>query len=164
MSTSHLTRPTAAARAHPWIAGSLTIELALAFGIFIAMLLAVVDVSYVYFRQAAMQHAVREAARLATTGRILPAADDDHTLSTRVGSIVAKIRQQSGIDLDASAVEISAVTAAGVQRTGDAGGPGDVVTIGVRYDLPLLTPILGVFFPNGRYPLRISTSFKNEQF
>jgi hypothetical protein len=48
--------------------------------------------------------------------------------------------------------------------TGSAGGPGDLVTITIRYPIHFLTPMIGRFFREGRYVVDVSTTFRNEFF
>src|SRR5262249_19865409 len=143
--------------------GSVTIETAIAFGIFVSLVMSAFDVSYIFFHETILKHAVQEAGRLATTGRTLPAADPSAVPPTRLDSILATIREQSHMNVPPTAIDISSVNARGVRSVGP-GGPGDVVTIRVRYDVPLLTPVLARVFPNGAYTVDVGTTFKNEEF
>ena len=47
---------------------------------------------------------------------------------------------------------------------GSAGGPGDVVTISVKYPIQLLTPMIGKFFRDGRVVVQVASTFRNEFF
>jgi hypothetical protein len=161
--TATLAPPAARARRNGRIRGSITIETAIAFGVFVSLVLSSFDVSYIFFHETILKHAVQEAGRVATTGRVVAAAAQSVAPATRLDTILYTIRQQSHVNVPPTAVEISSVNAKGIKSPGP-GGPGDVVSIRVRYDLPLLTPVLGRMFPGGHYTVDVGTSFKNEEF
>jgi Flp pilus assembly protein TadG len=153
-------------------AGTTILETAFAFPAFILILLATFDVGYIFYVKTALQHAVREAGRMAQTGSTLTVSQGNNgdgkgdgktvTLS-RADSIVAMIQQQSGVGVTSSNITMTAVTAAGTTVQG-AGGPGDVVTIRVQYQVALVTPVLGNIFPSQHYAVNVGTSFRNEEF
>jgi Flp pilus assembly protein TadG len=131
------------------------VEFALVAPLFFLLLFGVLDFGRLFNTQITLQNALREAGRFAVTGQSLPGL-------SRVDSIIQKAQQASGMTLNPSDIQISSTsTNAGPGR---AGGPGDTVTISLSYDLHLLTPIIGKFFPNGVYHFTVSTTFKNEPF
>jgi Flp pilus assembly protein TadG len=143
--------------------GATLLETAFTFPLFISVLLATFDLSYVYYTRTALQHAVREAGRMAQTGTVMKDPKKPTQDLSRADSIVLAIQQHSGAGVQASNITVQTVAADGTKTNG-AGGPGDVVTIGVQYQVPLITPILGNLFPGGKYTLDVATSLRNEEF
>ena len=156
----HIARTTAGA--HDRRRGSTFIENAVAFPLFIFALFIVMDIAYVSYTKLVLEHAVTEAGRLASTGQVV-SPDPDHPPLSRLDSILWSIRRHSGVSVADAAIEVLSVTADGRTTTGP-GGPGDVVTIHVRYQLPVLTPVLGRVVPDWRYTVEARTSFRNEEF
>jgi len=139
--------------------GTTMAEFALVLPMFVLLMFAVVDFARLFYIEMTLQNAVREAGRYAITGNHQP--DPNHlgqTLS-RVQSI-SQVAQQSAMGLDVSNLQI--VSASG--GNGNAGGPGDTVTISLTTNLRILTPIIAQFFKNGAYTFTVSVSFKNEPF
>ena len=145
--------------------GSTILETALALPVLVTILLAIFDLSYVFYVKSSLQHGVREAGRLAQTGQTLSKDDGTgkKTPMTRGDSIVAMIQQQGGIAVKSSDVTISTVEPDGTTIPGP-GGPGDVVSIRVKYQVALLTPILGSVFAGKKYQVDVGTSLRNEEF
>ena len=135
-------------------------EFALVVPLFFLLVFGIMDFGRLFNVQITLQNALREAGRFAVTGNHL--TQGTNTLS-RVDSIKQVAQQAAtGTALTLSAIQISSTsTNAGPGR---AGGPGDTVTISISYDLHLLTPIIGQFFPNGVYSFTVNTTFKNEPF
>jgi Flp pilus assembly protein TadG len=142
--------------------GSIFVETAFTTAAFVLLLLAVMDLARMQYYRVSLAHAVSQAARFATTGNTLSASDGSSM--SREDAIIAKIKQLSlNINLDPSDVDITSRDGQGVVHQG-AGGPGDVVTVQVTYDVPVVAPVLRGFFPQGRYEFTCSTSFRNEEF
>jgi TadE-like protein len=140
-------------------AGNSAIEFALVAPLFFLMLFAVADFSRLLFAQMILQEALRDAGRYATTGNHLPDPNNPNQNLTRVQSIIHVAQNHAG-GFDVSALNVS--SAAG--GNGSAGGPGDIVTLTLNKSLPLMTPVIGRFFPNQTFTFKVSVSFKNESF
>lgn len=139
--------------------GATAVEAALGFLVFISLSMAIMDVSWVLFVRTTLQHAVSEAGRFGITGRKF----NGNSNQPRVKSIVKVLRDQSSVTIPDSAISVTSVTPAGVTNDGP-GRPGDVVTVRVQHQVPLLTPILGRVFPGGTFPVDVAVSFRNERF
>ena len=134
------------------------VETALAIPILLLLIFGIVDVGRVLFAHMTFQHAVREAGRFAVTGRTSPGTGGTHP---RLDSIIQVVVNDSQpFLLTAGDVQISSAGGG----SGSAGGPGDRVTIHVAHSVRLLTPLIGVFFPNGSFLVDVSTTFRNEPF
>ena len=120
---------------------------------------AVMDFGRMFFVQMNLQQAVQEAARYASTGNHLPDPNNPGQNLSRVASIVADV-QQMAIGASVSNVQISSLAGG----AGSAGGPGDTVTVSLTTNLPLMTPMVSVFFPNGTYTFTSSATMQNEPF
>ena len=138
--------------------GTTLVEFALVLPMFLLLLFAVADFARLYFVEMTLQNAVREAGRYAITGNHVPDPNHSGQNLSRVQSITS-IAQKAAMGLDVSNLQI--ISAGG--GNGNAGGPGDTVTISLTTDLLLLTPI-AQFFHNGVYTFTVSVSFKNEPF
>ena len=146
-----LTAPTRAPRR-----GSTLLEFAVVFPIFGLLMLGTADVGRSLFYLTTLQHSVREAGRLVMTGGGAPDL-------TRPESVAWMIRRSSGIKVSEDDIDVSSISADGTVVPGP-GGPGDVVTINVRYDVPMITPFLAALLPDGSYTVVAGTSFRNEEF
>lgn len=135
------------------------LEFALVAPMFCLLLFAAVDYARVFCVEMTLQNAVREAGRYAVTGNHLPDPNHQGQHLSRVASIT-QIAQQAALDINVSGIQISSA----VGGLGTAGGPGDTVTISLTTQLPLMTPFVAQFFPNGCYAGTVSVAFRNESF
>lgn len=111
------------------------------------------------YSQITLQNAVREAGRYAMTGNHLPDPNNPgHNLS-RTASIL-QVATNAAMGLDVANIQISSVNGG----SGNAGGPGDTVTISLTANLPLMTALVGQYFNHGVYTTTVSTTFRNEPF
>ena len=131
-------------------------EFAIVFPIFGLLMLGTADIGRTLFYLTTLQHSVREAGRLVMTGSSAPDL-------TRPESVAWAIRQSSGIEVSEDDIDVSSISADGTVAPGP-GGPGDVVTIKVRYDVAMIAPFLAALLPNGSYTVAAATSFRNEEF
>jgi len=136
--------------------GSTFLEFAVVFPLFGLLMMGTADVGRSLFYLTTLQHAVREAGRFVMTGNTVPGM-------TRPESVVWAIRRYSRIHVDEENIDVSSISADGSVKPGP-GGPGDVVAINVRYDVPMITPLLGALLPQGHYTVSAATTFKNEEF
>ena len=146
-------------RRHRSVEGTSVVEIALIAPMFLLLLFATLDFGHLFWVELTLQNAIRQAARFAITGNHLPDPNHPGQSLSRVGSIVL-VAQQTAVGLDVSGIQISSLTGG----SGSAGGPGDTVTISLTTNLPLITPIVGKFFPNGVYSFTVSVTMKNEPF
>jgi len=143
--------------------GQSLVEFAIVVPLFFLLVFAVIDLGRLFFVQMTLQHAMRQAARLAVTGNKL--ADPDHPASmlSRVDSIILAARQ-AAVGIDVSSIQISSLRG-GNSGPGRAGGPGDTVTIALTTDLRLMTPLIGrLFSSSSTYRFTVQTTFRNEPF
>jgi hypothetical protein len=136
------------------------IEMAFILPVLLLLVVGTFEFGRLFFMQLTLQNAVREASRFTVTGNVLEDPDNPGTPLTRTQSIVYRISQVApGFN-----VQPGQVTIVGPGGSGDPGGPGDVVTIRVDYDVELLTPLIAPLFPGGVHHVRISMIAKNEPF
>lgn len=134
-------------------AGASMLEFLFAGTVFFLLIISIFDFSYVYLYKMELQNAVRQAGRYAITGQAMSGV-------SRYSSILQKVS-----DLSQGLANSSNTTVCSANGgCGNAGGPGDVVTVTVTYPYPLHTPLMRVFFTNGKYTIKVSSSFTNEAF
>jgi hypothetical protein len=91
---------------------------------------------------------------------VLPDPDNPGEYLSRVESAVAKVQSLApGLNVDQSNLTIT-----GPNGPGDAGGPGDVITLRVSYDINLLTPIIKPLFTDGIHHYTVAIVTQNELF
>ncbi|MFN0008969.1 MAG: TadE/TadG family type IV pilus assembly protein [Planctomycetota bacterium] len=150
----------------PWTAparrrrGVTLVESAIAVPILLMVLFAIFDVSRLLYSHFAIQHAVREGARFAVTGRRLSDPDTGGFFSRR-DSIVRRVVEQAEPFVTLQTAAVTLTSATGGPDSG--GGPGDLVTVRVIHPVDLITPF-SVFFPNGEVVFNVASVFKNEPF
>jgi len=140
--------------------GSAIIEFVLVALVFFGLIFAIFDFGRLFYIQFTLHSAVREASRFTVTGNVLPDPNNPGEYLSRVDSIVATLqRKVPGIEVAPGNVSI-----VGPDGPGDAGGPGEVVTISIDYDIELLTPFIKPLFPNGVHHYSVSVVSQNEPF
>ena len=127
--------------------------------VFVLLMFAVADFARLFYVEMTLQNAVREAGRYAITGNHQPDPNHHGQNLSRVQSI-QHVAQQEAMGLDVSNLQI--VSASG--GVGNAGGPGDTVTLSLTTNLHLVTPVIAQFFTNGVYTFTVSVAFRNEPF
>ncbi|HVT35185.1 MAG TPA: TadE/TadG family type IV pilus assembly protein [Nevskiaceae bacterium] len=141
--------------------GMVTVEAAIVLPLFMLLMFCIIDFGRLLFTQTTLQHAMREGGRYGVTGRRLPNPADPKSLESRLDSI-KQIVQQSAIGVNVKPGDIVISSARG--GNGNAGGPGDTLTISLTYDFVFATPLVAQFFNHGSYTFTTSTSFRNEPF
>jgi len=139
--------------------GNAMVEFAIVAPMFLLLVIACMEFAVLFNVQMTLQSAVRAAGRYAITGNHLPDPLHSGQMLSRVASIT-KIAQQEAMGLDVSGIAISST----VGGSGNAGGPGDTVTISLTSAVPILTPLFTQFFMNGQYTTTARVSFRNEPF
>jgi Flp pilus assembly protein TadG len=140
-------------------------EFALALPVFFLLIFTVMDFGRMFFVQEDIEQAVLAGARYASTGThqagTNPATGQPYS---RVQSIQDYIQQQASVPItmgaSLSSIQVSSVNGG----VGSAGGPQDLETISLTTTLPLMTPFVSRFFPNGQYTFTASATIKNEPF
>jgi Flp pilus assembly protein TadG len=135
------------------------VEFAVVAPLFFLLIMGIVDFGRLFYVQATLQHAMREAGRFAVTGNHLPDPQNPGQNLSRMNSII-EVTRKAAAGLDVSNIQVSSQNGGG----GSAGGPGDTVTVSMQCGVHLITPIVAQFFPAGTYTFRVSTSFRNEPF
>jgi hypothetical protein len=140
--------------------GSTLVEFSLIALVFFGLMFAIFDFGRLFYIQFALHSAVREASRFTVTGSVLPDPNNPGQFLSRIDSIVSTLqRAVPGLE-----VEPGDVTIAGPDGPGDAGGPGDVVTISVDYNIDLVTPFIKPLFRDGTHHYSVSLMSQNEPF
>jgi len=157
-SSSQNTRPFAG-----WLRanrGSTLVEFAFVFPILFALIVGIFEFGRLFYIDLTLHGAAREASRFGVTGNVLPDPNNPGEFLSRLDSIVARIQQVA----PGLGVTPGDVTIVGPNGAGDTGGPGDVVTIQVRYQITLLTPLVKPAFPGGVYHSTVTIVSQNELF
>ena len=140
--------------------GNTAVEFALVLPLFLGLIFGIFEFARLFYIQLTVHSAVREASRFTVTGNTLPDPDNPDQFLSRLESIISTLKHAApGIDVDPGSVTII-----GPNGVGDAGGPGDLVTIRADYDIHLITPLMKPFFPGGVYHYSVSIVSKNETF
>jgi Flp pilus assembly protein TadG len=149
--------------------GQTTVEFALVIVlVFLPIVMVTIDFGILFFVNQTIQHAVRDGARYAVTGRNQPGLD----LRT---SMEAKIREQSMGLFDKNAIPNNIVIQtlpalstiqtntiySGTTTTGT-GASQSLISVEYQYAWHLLTPFLQPLFPNQRYTFTVKTYVVNE--
>lgn len=137
------------------------VELTILLPVFLLLMFATIDFSRLVFTQTTLQHAMREGGRFGVTGDRLPDPDDPKSMQSRIDSIRNVVNKAAtGVNVDPAGISISSARGG----ASNAGGPGDTLTISMNYRFVFVTPLVGQFFDDGAYTIRVSTSFRNEPF
>ncbi len=147
--------------------GVAAVEFGLVAMLFFTIVLSIVDWSYLFFANLSMQHAVREGARYAVTGR----SDLSTTPGDRCGAAREQIRAQSmGLyDSSSSTTTFKTVDTSGnivTLGSGSCYGANQLIVIQVDSRVAALTPFVRPFFSatGGEYRFSVSATMKNEAY
>jgi Flp pilus assembly protein TadG len=149
--------------------GGTTIEFAMTALIFLVLLMAIIDFSYMFFVNLTMQHAVREGARYALTGQSDLDPNPQGTAQDRCDATIARIKDASMgfFDRASSVVVFKTVNSDGSITpvpSNSCAAANQIIVITVNCELPLISPLIQPFFPNGKYTFSASSTMKNEAF
>lgn len=141
--------------------GTSIVEFAFILPLLLVLLMAIIELGAMFWVKLTMQHAVREGARYAVTGRIDLDPDPDEQLRPRA---VAEKIKLSSLGLYDTVVTDLTVTDPDGNALAGFGGPGETVVIRLQCSWPLLTPLVRPFFEGGRYDFAVSSTMRNENF
>jgi Flp pilus assembly protein TadG len=145
--------------------GATIVEMALLAPVFLLVLLALVELSLMFFATLTMQAAVREGARYAITGQ--NNLDPSTTSQQRYKAIIQKMRDSSLGMYERLGAEISVNGTAypsGSYSSGMFGAPGSIIVVQLDCDWPVTTPLLSRFFDNGTYHFAVAATMRNDYF
>lgn len=139
--------------------GQSLVEFALAAMMFFALAFAVFDFGHLFFVEMYVQNAIQQAARYGSTGNHLPDPKNPGNYLSRVDSIEDSLKNDApGVNF--SNIQVSSLSGG----AGNAGGPGDILTVSTTVNMPLATPVIAQFFPNGQFTFGASVTVMNEPF
>jgi Flp pilus assembly protein TadG len=157
--------------------GQSSVEFAMVSILFFLLLFGIMDFGWLMFAQMNIQQAVDDGGRYASTGQ------QTGTSGTRITSIISTIQNEisvpgvtvGGTCPAANCLSICSVPPGGTTSScfsatnptgtaGAAGGPEYTTTISLTTTIPLMTPLIGQFFPAGGYKFTSSSTFQNEPF
>jgi len=145
--------------------GATVVEMAIIAPVFLLVMLALVELSLMFFATLTMQYAVREGARYAITGRC--DRDPAATNQQRFNAIIQSMRDNSLGFYDRLTPRI-AVNGTGYASSGYNnnmfGAAGSIVVIQLTSDWQVTTPLLSQFFKDGKYTFAVATTMRNEYF
>jgi hypothetical protein len=143
--------------------GATVVEFALIVPLLLILLMAIIELGALFWVNMAMQHAVREGARYAVTGRIDLDPNPNPADRLRPAAIAEKIKLSS-LGLYDSVVSDMLVTDPDGNVLAGFGGPGETLVIKLECSWPLLTPLIRPFFDGGTYNFQVSSTMRNENF
>lgn len=132
---------------------------------FLLVLLALVELSMMFFATLTMQYAVREGARYAITGQ--SNLDPNTSSQQRYAAVIQKIRDSSLGMYDKLGPTISVNGTAYSSSTysnGMFGAAGAIIVLQLDSDWVVTTPLLSKFFSNGKYHFAVAATMRNEYF
>jgi len=129
--------------------------------VFILVLLALVEMSLMFFTTLTMQYAVREGARFAITGQSGAGSQQ------RYAAVIAKIRDSSLGMYDRVKPVISVNGTAYSSNTysnGMFGSAGSIMVLQLDSTWQVTTPVLSTLFKDGKYHFTVAATMRNEFF
>lgn len=142
--------------------GTTLVEMAIIAPLFLLVLVAIIELSIMFFVTLTMQYAVREGARFAITGR----ANETGT-AQRYETIINKIKENSLGMYERVSPAISVNGTGYTAKTYSNsmfGVAGDMVVIKLDCSWKVTTPLMSTFFTNGVYTFQVATTMRNEFF
>ena len=150
--------------------GVATVEFALTAMLRFTVIFVILDFSYLFLGNLSMQHAVREGARYAVTGRADLDPNPQGTAQDRCDAAIVEIKNQSMGFFDRVSPTVvfktvDATTGAITPVPGNScAAAGQIIVISVSCSLAPLTPFITPFLASGKFEFVVSTTMKNEAF
>ena len=145
--------------------GATIVEMAIVAPVFLLVMLALVELSLMFFTTLTMQYAVREGARYAITGQ--SNLDPNTGSQQRYVAVIESIRDNALGMYDKVSPVISVNGKAYSNSTytdGMFGDAGSIIVLQLDCDWVVTTPLLSQFFSDGRYRFAVAATMRNEFF
>ena len=145
--------------------GATVVEMAIIAPVFLLVMLALVELSLMFFATLTMQYAVREGARYAITGQsnLDPASSNQQ----RTAAVIQSMRSNSLGFYDRLAPKIT-VNGVGYSSANYGssmfGTAGSILVLQVTSEWSVTTPLLRQFFKDGKYTFTVGAVMRNEVF
>ncbi len=133
--------------------GQSMVEFAVVAPLFFLLVFGITDFGLLFFKQETLQYAIREAGRYAVTGQNISGESREDSIRTIL------IQKAAGIPINPGDINI---VSGGI--TNYAGGPRQMMTVSLQATHTFITPMIGKFFPGGKYTFTVQTTFMNEPF
>lgn len=151
--------------------GTTVVEMAFVAPVVLLIMLALVELSLMFFTTLTMQYAVREGARYAITGQ--RNLDPNAANQQRSAAVIASIRSNSlgmyerlgqtpsvGPEISVNGVKY----APAAYSSGMFGQAGAIIVLQLDCYWIVTTPLLSQFFADGRYHFTVGATMRNEIF
>jgi hypothetical protein len=136
--------------------GQALVEFALVLPLLLLLCFGVLEFGRYYWTRLTLRHVVREAARFAVTGNVLPdSLGEAMPRRESIQQIILRSNAEFGLRIAPSEITLTPP---------DGGAPGGIVRVEVSYPYRAVFPLLEAAFPRGPVVIRISSVMKNERF
>jgi Flp pilus assembly protein TadG len=145
--------------------GATVVEMAIVMPVLLLVLLSLLELSLMFFATLTMQYAAREGARYAVTGQ--SNLDPNASNQQRYAAVIQKIRTSSMGMYDKLTPVISTngtAYSSSTYSSGMFGAAGSITVLRLDCDWKVTTPLLAVFFANGKYHFAVAATMRNEYF
>ena len=151
--------------------GAAAVEFALLASLYIFFMVSAIELGLLFFVNLTMQHAVRQGARYAVTGR--SDFDPDQANQQRYRAIIAEMHRSSMGYFDPVVrnivVSINGGAPVGYGKAasytpGMFGGPGDIVVLRLDCEWQTIMPIWRANFAGGVYAFSVATTMRTESY
>lgn len=130
-------------------------EFALVLPLLLLMLLGIFEFGRFYYTRLTLQHAVREAARYAVTGRTEVDPETGEPIGRANSIIQVIVRNTSNLGVDMEGITIDPP---------DGGGPEEIVRVGIDFGYSFQAPLIRDLLPQSGVTLSYTTAMRNEPF
>ena len=145
--------------------GATVVEMAIVAPVFLLVMLALVELSLMFFTTLTMQYAVREGARYAITGQ---SKLDPRTGKQQRFTAVIDTIEDNALGMYEKVSPLISVNGKaypeGTYTDGMFGAPGSINVLQLDCDWAVTTPLLSQFFSGGRYRFTVAATMRNEFF
>lgn len=161
-----LSQPSTTKHANKRNGGFAIVEFSIVITMLLFILFTIIDFALFGYVKLTMQHAVREGARYAVTGRSDLDPDPGEDGPLRKNAVLEKISTSSlGVItkvMDVTEIRVEDIN--GNQITSGFGDPGELVSIHLDCEWPIISPLIYPFVDDGVYKFTVSAAMKNEDF
>jgi hypothetical protein len=136
--------------------GANLVETALILPVALLLTFSLIEFATLFFVFLALESGVSQATRYAVTGQVVSG-------NSREDSIRQAMRDATPtLSLADDAFAFTHLPVGGQQWLSGPGGPRDIAKVTVTYSFPFVSPLVRAFFTDGRLPLVVESTMKNE--
>jgi TadE-like protein len=137
--------------------GATLVEAAIMTPLLLLLTFSIVDFASMFYCYLSLENGVSQATRFAVTGGTIGGGSREESIKSAMRAATPTLT------IPDSAFSFSSMPSGSGSFVSGIGGPGDIGRVTIDYDWEVMTPLMRVFFTDGKVHFRVMSTMKNEQ-